>query len=984
MKHFVKSCVLFCMLLCEGSAQSQLLQKYSNALGDDNVEAQYQKALELNRTKQYLESSNILKGLMESHPKIERYKSDYIAVASNAKMCDEVLKYASPEYLTKASNYVIDSILLCLATNGVDSFNKSTLRSTTLKLDKAGEKRLIQLALDTQNENAALYWSEHYINQYPQDLYVWRMRAQALQGFNQEYQALLIYEDLYKLTPQDSQIQKQIIQILLELGVPHLTLSQLEAHREQANPMQKLRALSNVGATDVHWDDTNSSKPQSRFTSVDKGIQVLQMALDYAKQMNASKEQINAIEFDLSVAYEKRKEWQKGIAIYESLVTKDIKVPDQAQLSAAIEYSIINQYSKLQEILIYQALLIYEDLYKLSPQDSQIQKQIIQILLDLGIPHLALSQLEAHREQTNPIQKLRALSNAGATDVRWDDTDSSEPPNRFASVDKGIQVLQMALDYAKQMNASKEQINAIEFDLIVAYEKRKEWQKGIAIYESLVTKDIKVPDQAQLSAAIEYSGIHQYAKAQKILEDLYQRNPKDPAILINVYFNLIELDKFTEAKLALDQYQIELKNRSNLDQLRFASPWTSHYTEALIDGAYFEAYQDRNENAFKIIHDLLGGIPANDGALNAAGSISEWQTNHMLAEEYFKIAVNQDPLGIESKLGLANTRMSQGDIQSFRKTVNETKDGYGDLESVQKAVRRLKLSEGPYITGNFALVNGYNNTQTNNAWTGDLRGYSKLIDDNYRGFARYRGLYSGPAVSANVQGVGGGIQYTGINRGGEVEVGNMGYARIAGTQILNDHWSTNASYERNAFYLQPGALYANFSGNVAGLNLGWKNNDTTESYIGYRYWTFGNDQQFDSNQKKEVFGSLTQRILTQYNYKLDASGWIANQTNTNPDAGYFAPTNQTQYSGTLTLRILQWRDLETKTHDFWHRIYASYGQVSQASFSTLPMNSYGYGQEFRIGERKTLSWGVSRTSFPFDGARFSYTTGWLNFEVHFE
>lgn len=818
MKHFVKSCVLFCMLLCEGSAQSQLLQKYSNALGDDNVEAQYQKALELNRTKQYLESSNILKGLMESHPKIERYKSDYIAVASNAKMCDEVLKYASPEYLTKASNYVIDSILLCLATNGVDSFNKSTLRSTTLKLDKAGEKRLIQLALDTQNENAALYWSEHYINQYPQDLYVWRMRAQALQGFNQEYQALLIYEDLYKLTPQDSQIQKQIIQILLELGIPHLTLSQLEAHREQANPMQKLRALSNVGATDVHWDDTNSSKPQSRFTSVDKGIQVLQMALDYAKQMNASKEQINAIEFDLSVAYEKRKEWQKGIAIYESLVTKDIKVPDQAQLSAAIEYS----------------------------------------------------------------------------------------------------------------------------------------------------------------------GIHQYAKAQKILEDLYQRNPKDPAILINVYFNLIELDKFTEAKLALDQYQIELKNRSNLDQLRFASPWTSHYTEALIDGAYFEAYQDRNENAFKIIHDLLGGIPANDGALNAAGSISEWQTNHMLAEEYFKIAVNQDPLGIESKLGLANTRMSQGDIQSFRKTVNETKDGYGDLESVQKAVRRLKLSEGPYITGNFALVNGYNNTHTNNAWTGDLRGYSKLIDDNYRGFARYRGLYSGPAVSANVQGVGGGIQYTGINRGGEVEVGNMGYARIAGTQILNDHWSTNASYERNAFYLQPGALYANFSGNVAGLNLGWKNNDTTESYIGYRYWTFGNDQQFDSNQKKEVFGSLTQRILTQYNYKLDASGWIANQTNTNPDAGYFAPTNQTQYSGTLTLRILQWRDLETKTHDFWHRIYASYGQVSQASFSTLPMNSYGYGQEFRIGERKTLSWGVSRTSFPFDGARFSYTTGWLNFEVHFE
>jgi hypothetical protein len=157
----------------------------------------------------------------------------------------------------------------------------------------------------------------------------------------------------------------------------------------------------------------------------------------------------------------------------------------------------------------------------------------------------------------------------------------------------------------------------------------------------------------------------------------------------------------------------------------------------------------------------------------------------------------------------------------------------------------------------------------------------------------------------------------------------------------------------------------------------WKNNDTTQSVIGYRYWVF------DNNVKQETYASITQRVLTQYNYKLDVSGWIGNQSNTNPNIGYFAPASQTEYSGTVSLKLLQWRDTATKTFDFWHRFYVSYGQVSQASYATLPMNSYGYGQEFKFGEGRTLAWGIGRTSFPFDGAKSSYLTGYLNFRVHF-
>jgi hypothetical protein len=47
------------------------------------------------------------------------------------------------------------------------------------------------------------------------------------------------------------------------------------------------------------------------------------------------------------------------------------------------------------------------------------------------------------------------------------------------------------------------------------------------------------------------------------------------------------------------------------------------------------------------------------------------------------------------------------------------------------------------------------------------------------------------------------------------------------------------------------------------------------------------------------------------------------------------------------------------------------------------MNNYGYGQDFNIGDKRTLSWGVGKTSFPFNGAKSSYITGYLNFESRF-
>lgn len=771
-------------------------------------EEQYQQALKLNKIGQYQESAALLKSLMTSYPSIERYKSDYIAVATNAKQCNAVLTYASIAYLSTAPIYVQDAIFSC-ATSAYTFEQMDVLAKLILSKQgksQAIEEKLLRLAMEGKHEKASMEWSARLIKDYPNELNAWLLRAQALQDFNQRYAALLIYENL-----------------------------------------------------------------QAKY-----------------------------------------------------------------------------------------------------PKNQAVEQKYIEVLLDMGIPHLALYKINQQKWLASNDQKLKALSGTGAIDIRWSKGDSPVAPDRYITADKAIKTITQALNYAQTIKASNERIVGLQADLLIAYQSRREWRKAIDTHESILNNGNSVPTYALLAAANSYSQLRQYPKAEEILKRLNNLEPNNPETLYDLYYSLIEQDKFAEAKLILDELISNLKKRP------VYSPQPHiNYSDALIEKSYWEAYQGRYTEAEREINALMGMMPANTNLLKAAGSVAQWQDNHISSAEYFQIAANQDPTDVNAKIGVANARLSSGDGATFNSIVSSLKADYSDLDSVKNAIERQNSYLGGYVTGDFEFGNGTYLGQKNNNRTGDFRVYSPIIDDKYRGFARYRGLNSGPAISADVQAFGGGFQYQGFNQEAEVEVGNFGYSRIEGTQTLNDHWSLNASYERNAFYLLPGALYATTAGNVAGVNANWKDSDTTLGNMGYRYWTLNN------NIKQEIFGSITQRLLTQYNYRLDIVGEIGNQQNTNSNVGYFSPINQTEYAGTLNLKVLQWRNTETKKFEFWHLFTGSYGLVTQSGYTALPTNSYGYGQEFKLGEDQAIKWGVAKTSFPFDGQRTSYTTGYLNFEMYF-
>jgi len=626
----------------------------------------------------------------------------------------------------------------------------------------------------------------------------------------------------------------------------------------------------------------------------------------------------------------------------------------------------------------YSNLLKSQNAVAKSKNNKEAKKKVVMDLAEMGLAQLSIDEIESDDESYSQIERLKLRSKSGNQDIEYWEANSGLYIDRYENVDKGIAKLEKALEYGISINAPQENLDEIRGYLIRGYEKRRYWDKAVNLYVELNLRQAKLTDLTRYSAAISYLELHEYKDAELIFQSLANENPKINTIFIaevylGLYSSILGQNRFPEA------HELLLRTRSELDALAKTNVEAKPlYTQTYVEEVYEKAYQDKNAEAAEMADMLLSDIPQNVDLLNAAGHVSSWQLSPRRAENYFKTGLGIAPLNIDGRIGLAQARMDQGDIKYFQNTVNELRPYYSDLQPVKEAGENLDIYQRPYIAGNFEWGNGGPNAAgVNNYVIGDVRAYSSPISDNYRLFALYRGLYTWSGATLNTTSVGAGIRYEGIDRIIELAVADQGYAGVEATQVLSDRWSVNAIYERNAWFLQPGSLTINQATNLANLNLRWHNNDTTEGFVGYRYSTFS------GNVKQEVFAELSQRLLTAYNYRLDLSGYFGNQQNSSQDVAYFSPINQNELSATLTLRILQWEDIKTKQYKFWHKLWGTYGGVTQTGFSTLPMSNYGYGQEFEIGKGRTLSWGVQKTTFPFDGVQSSFLTGYLQFQGQF-
>ena len=634
----------------------------------------------------------------------------------------------------------------------------------------------------------------------------------------------------------------------------------------------------------------------------------------------------------------------------------------------------------------FNALKMYLEVQRQFPDNKEAPKAIVNLLLTLGLPHMAFQEAIAKNVPLSPAEQASLMQNLAVRELRWADTYDHDPEKRFYYIDKATEDLLTTRNFAVLNQLDLSRIQSLDFDLIVAYDQGNRYKDAIELYQSLDHEHVEFPMYVRLAIANSLAKNHQYADAARFYVDYLKHDPDNFNAKMGYFYALIDQDKFDDADILIKGMSDDLRAQLLSAQKRayvpgenrdFVRTLRERYTNTQIAAASALSYRDQLDAANLGIDRILNEAPASTDALVTKGNIELWMGNPRQALEYFQIARGASPENVDARVGRANASFDMHDYKAFNEQVGNLLSEYPDLQRVKDLETKRVIYQSPLLTGDFALANGKSSARDLNSATADVRVYSNPIDDNYRVYARFRGLYSGPAVQSDVSAGAIGLKYAGPGHEIALEGGDRGYAKLEGTKFLNDSWSGSLSFERNGFYLFPGALYPIYTGNVAGGAINWKNNDTQKAVVGYQYWRLSN------NNQTQMFANFVQRLLTDYNYRLEGSLWIGNQQNSNPNVGYFAPWNQTEYSGTASFEFLQWRDQESKKYSFWHKIWGTYGVVTQQGFATLAMNSVGYGQNFTLGDQQRLAWGVGRTYFPFDGAQSSYLTGYLRFERSF-
>jgi len=461
--------------------------------------------------------------------------------------------------------------------------------------------------------------------------------------------------------------------------------------------------------------------------------------------------------------------------------------------------------------------------------------------------------------------------------------------------------------------------------------------------------------------------------AETILRKLVEETPdsyESTLAWINV---LADLERFDEAEQVSADLIARLA-KTDLNNPAKASAYTSvRLTQAMLSG-----YRTRYADAKLRLDQLQNEAPGSLDVTEATGTVAASREQPRHAEEQFRIVLGEQPERIESRLGLANARMDRGDSALLRQTVAELSPDYAQQISVRDARRRLELYDDYYVLGDAAFSGDQYGVAGNRTQEFGIKAYSRpLGDGHWRAFGHERYQSSGPVVDTSLNNVSVGLQHQVTDWTTEVEAGTGGYGRFETTHSLSDQWSASLAIEKNLFFRPSQAVAAGVTVDQVNLGLNWRQDENFDIGGGYML------THFSDNQRSDAFLVANKNLYRDYDRRLSASARVSGQRNSDPNVGYFSPSQQLEVSGTLTFEIRQWQDVASKKSSLWHRFWITAGEVNQQGFGMLAMRNVGYGQDIALTDRFRIRWSIANTRYPYDGVRSTYYTGNIGFEGFF-
>lgn len=602
-----------------------------------------------------------------------------------------------------------------------------------------------------------------------------------------------------------------------------------------------------------------------------------------------------------------------------------------------------------------------------NPNDNVAKADLVIAASEIGAPGVSQSLIEKYSDALTEQQKINVQGDEAAQSIRWGVYDPIQPELRYHDTDKGLSQLDQACkcDW-NNPDLTKSYIVRLVCDRMLALRDRMRMKEVVDLYLKLKASNVEIPPYALNSAADAYLVLHEPEKALEIYETSLSKRPNHFETLLSKFYTLIELERFDDAILLIDELASEqpayLQRQKNPiireNDKRFQSDNASNFARA---------YADDLKSADERFTKMYAIGPSNIETQQNLASIWRWRGWPERAERSFNNLITEEPDNDQSHFGLANSLLDLRDYRASELELNRLSKYISPEDSdLKKLARRWELYNRRELNADFTLNQSSGTVFGKRSNEANVELFSSPINYNYRAFldTRYDQAQfpegNGAVTSPNL-----GIEYR--DRDWKL-TGELGYlaqdsngitAKGTAQYRVDDYLSFNGDLSLNSFNMP-----------LRGARVGTKSD---EANIGAVYrWSelmnisgaLGIMKMDDGNLRISSNATFERRLLTTPHYKLTGEIVASISSNNKTDVLYYNPMNDHSLGLIADNEWVTWRRYD---RSFTQRLQLGIGSYWEQGFGSSGSWFLSYSHEWEFDKFLRFAYGIGRYEQSYDG-----------------
>jgi poly-beta-1,6 N-acetyl-D-glucosamine export porin PgaA len=396
--------------------------------------------------------------------------------------------------------------------------------------------------------------------------------------------------------------------------------------------------------------------------------------------------------------------------------------------------------------------------------------------------------------------------------------------------------------------------------------------------------------------------------------------------------------------------------------------------------AQYLLYTDHVSEGVKKLDELHRNAPFDPSFISARSDAALVEERPHEASQRYQDALVDHPDDIETLAGLGKTEIELNQYDRAATISAQFGDRFPDNNTVKTYQEEYAAYRSPQLIVTANAQKG-NSVLADNDWAVDTLLYSMPLANYWRIFAHQ---FSGRAntgdgfnVSRIRNGVGGDFRFYGLDAAAEVDrsTGPQAYTGVAGSIAYapTDHWRFSTAADTNDNALPWKAYQVGVTGRTA-------SGDIRYTVDAYRYFDvgYGVSRYSDQNLHQQWNATWYERLLSTPRHEL--SMWVDLNTNGNTleNTAYFNPHRD--LTGQITT-MYQWTPWRNADRSFSQRVYATVGGYRQTDIGNSLLGEVRLEQQWQLGPRATVSYGIGVSSQRFDHQRETSKLIYLNLNV---